>query len=73
MFAEEHKENRLANPGGVGVLLCGQKPMCQAMTAMLQEQGVQQSQIHLILAVGLPAIRLKAIWAYYLPVSCPVL
>lgn len=29
----------------VGVLLCGQKAMCQAVTGLLMEKGVKQDKI----------------------------
>lgn len=36
---------RLENPSSTGVLLVGQKEMCQAVTELLKQQGVEQ--IHL--------------------------
>lgn len=42
-FAQEAK---LQAPASVGVLLCGQKDMCTAVTAMLKEQGVEQIMLN---------------------------
>lgn len=39
------KENMLGNPSGVGVILCGQKEMCQAVTEMMEGAGVESSRI----------------------------
>jgi len=44
VFAKEPKN--LENPESVGVLLCGQKDMCQAVTDMLKERGVQQIMLN---------------------------
>lgn len=43
-FAQE--QNKLEDPASVGVLLCGQKEMCQSVTEMLKGQGVQQIMLN---------------------------
>ncbi|KAF5832117.1 hypothetical protein DUNSADRAFT_12128 [Dunaliella salina] len=43
-FSKDPK--KLEDPASVGVLLVGQKDMCQAVTGMLKEQGVQQIMLN---------------------------
>ena len=43
-FAKDPK--KLEDPAGTGVLLCGQKDMCQTVTSLLKEQGVQQIMLN---------------------------
>lgn len=40
VFAAE--AGHLTEPKGTGVLLCGQKDMCTAVTELLKQQGVEQ-------------------------------
>lgn len=43
-FADE-KENLLTSPESTGVVLCGQKEMCQAVTEMMTTSGVDNEKI----------------------------
>ncbi|GMH41348.1 hypothetical protein BSKO_09258 [Bryopsis sp. KO-2023] len=39
------KENLMGDPASTGVILCGQKEMCQAVTEMMTEAGVDKEKI----------------------------